>query len=120
MIDKLKKLALVLQKLKRFFYFFTAASFLLVIYVLLFTSADDYLYLIPSVLALLWSLACLCLLSIFLYVPPKITADLPFFQRIKRRIVRLFYYVVSFIFLALSVLILWLTSRMVFIWLAPL
>lgn len=117
MIDRLSSFSSRLIWLKPFLYGMVLLACAVFGYVVIFvdpTSQD--LYLIPCVVALLWSFASVFLLSIFPYVPPKPSKEVRSFKRLKIRLVRGFYHVVSWVFVAISASFVWLSVKLLNIW----
>lgn len=75
-------------------------------------------FIIPSIVLGLWSLVCALMLSIFPYVPPKPEKQERFLRRLKTRLVRGAFHLGSWILCGLSVAVVWLTIRLLGVWLA--
>ncbi|GAA4887051.1 hypothetical protein [Ferrimonas pelagia] len=117
MIDRIRTLSLRLIRLKPICTGMALVSSLVFGYVVLFEAdASKDIYLIPSVMLLLWSLLSLSLLSSFPYVPPTPTGDVRLIKRLKIRLIRLLYHIASWLFLALSMTTLWLSLRLLNVW----
>ena len=117
MIDQLSAFSKKVVWLKPLFFFATAAAFIVFGYVVLVEEgADKDVYIIPSVVVVLWSLVCALLLSIFPYVPPKPDKQQRLFERLKIRLARGGYHLGSWIFCVLSVSVVWLTIRLLNVW----
>jgi len=119
MIDRLRSFAQRVLWLKPFFYFTTAAAFLIFGYVVLIEEgAEKDVYLIPSIIGALWSLVCSLLLSIFPFIPPKPDRHIHRLGRLKTTLMRGTYHIVSWLLLFLSAAVLWLTIKLIGVWLA--
>lgn len=117
MIDHLSAFSKKVVWLKPLFFIATAAAFIVFGYVVLIEEgADKDVYIIPSVVVVLWSLVCSLLLSIFPYVPPKPDKQQRLFERLKIRLARGAYHIGSWIFCVLSVSVVWLTIRLLNVW----
>lgn len=117
MIDYLSTFSKKVVWLKPLFFITTATASIVFGYVVLFEQgADKDVYLIPSVVVVLWSLVCSLLLSIFPYVPAKHDKQQGEFERLKIRLVRSGYHIGSWIFCVLSVSVVWLTIRLLNVW----
>ena len=117
MIDHLSAFSKKVVWLKPLFFIATAAAFIVFGFVVLIEEgADNDVYIIPSVIAVLWSLVCSLLLSIFPYVPPKPDKQQRIFKRLKIRLARGGYHIGSWIFCVLSVSVVWLTIRLLSVW----
>jgi hypothetical protein len=117
MIDQLSAFSKKVVWLKPFFFIATAAAFIVFGYVVLIEEgADKDVYIIPSIVAVLWSLVCLLLLSFFPCVPPKPDKQERFLRRLKIRLARGGYHIGSLMFCVLSVSVLWLTLRLINVW----
>jgi hypothetical protein len=77
---------------------------------------ESDIYLIPSVLGVIWSALFFFMVSTFPYVPPKPTKDTKFFEKIKVRFKRGIYHVFSVIFVFLTIALFSLSFKMVGIW----
>lgn len=117
MIDHLSAFSKKVVRLKPLFFITTAAAFIVFGYVVFIEegSAKD-VYLIPSVVALLWSLVCALLLSVFPYVPPKPDTQQRFFKGLKIRVARAVFHLGSWMFCVLSAALVWFTIRLLNVW----
>ena len=79
-------------------------------------AADDT-YLIPSLMALIWSLLACSFLYTFPYVPCKSTKNDSFINRFKIKLLRGYYYLLAVISGLASFTVLLLSFRMITIWL---
>jgi len=117
MIDHLRAFSKKAVWLKPFFFIATAAAFLVFGYVVLIEEgADKDVYLIPSVVVVLWSLVCTLLLSVFPYAPPKPDKQQRRLERLKIRLIRAAYHLGSWLFCLLSAAALWLSIKLLSVW----
>jgi hypothetical protein len=117
MIDYLSVFSKKVVWLKPLFFITTAVAFIVFGYVVLIEDgADKDVYIIPSIVVVLWSLVCSLLLSVFPYVPPKPDNQQRLYKRIKIRLARGGYHLGSLIFCVLSVSVVWLTLRLLNVW----
>jgi hypothetical protein len=117
MIDHLSAISKKLVWLKPLFFITAAAACIVFGYgVLVEGGVDKDIYIIPSIVAVLWSLVCSLLLSTFPYVPPKPDRQMRLFKRLKIRMARGGYHLGSWIFCVLSASLLWLTIRLICVW----
>lgn len=119
MIDRLSLFSQKIIRLKPIFYGLAFISLLVLGYVIFFVSGARHdVYIIPCLMALLWSSFSVFLLSTFPYVPSKPGKEIGFFKRLKLRFIRGFYHIFSLLFVVMSGTIIWLTIRLLNIWLA--
>jgi hypothetical protein len=117
MIDHLSVFSIKFIWLKPLFFLTTVAAIIVFAYVVLIeNSAGKEVYIIPCVVGVLWSLVCLLLLSTFPHVPPKPDMQQRFYKRLKIRLVRGCYYIISLIFVVLSASVVLLTFRLLNVW----
>ena len=117
MIDHLSAFSKKVVWLKPLFFITTAVAFIVFGYVMLIEEGGDKdVYIIPSVVVVLWSLVCSLLLSFFPYVPPKPDKQQRLSERLKIRLTRGGYHIGSWIFCLLSVSVVWLTIRLLSVW----
>lgn len=117
MIDQLRDFAKKVAWLQPFFILAAVATLLLFGYlVLLVDSAAAEVYVIPCIVALLWSLLCLLLLIFFPGVPKSPGEQLKFWTRIKIRFIRTVYRIGLLLFILLSGVAIWLSLRMLGVW----
>ena len=117
MIDHLSSYSKKVVWLQPLFFIITAAAVIVFGYVMLIEEGSGKdVYIIPSVVAVLWSLVCSLLLSVFPYVPPKPDEQQRLVMRLKIRLIRGGYHIGSWIFCLLSALALWLTLRLLSVW----
>ena len=90
----------------------------LVVVIILFSNArEDDKYLIPGLLGFLWSLSAYAFISNFQSVPEKAKRSDGFLHRLKRNIHRSWYWIIAFLFTGTTVAVVFLTFRLVSIWL---
>ena len=118
MIDQFHKVALKIRFLKIPAIVCGAASLALFLFTL-FTSNthESDRYLIPSIVGFIWSLSSYAFIENFGSVPVKPDKTLSFFGRIKRRFIRLWYWLLGIAFVATSAAVLFITFRASAIWL---
>ena len=117
MIDHLRAFSKKAAWLKPLFFTTTVAAFLVFAYVVFIEKgADKDVFIIPSIVGLLWSLVCSVLLSVFPYVPPKADKQQRFLTRLKIRLARGGYHIGSLMFCLLSASVVWLTLRLINVW----
>jgi fatty acid desaturase len=117
MIDHLRAFSKKAVWLKPFLLISTAAAFVVFCYVVFFgEGAETDVYIIPSVVGVLWSLLFLFLLAVFPYVPPKPSRQKRLPERLKVRLARGLYHIGSLMFCAISATALWLTLRLLNVW----
>lgn len=117
MIDFLSALSKKAIWLKPLFLIIIAVAFIVFGYVVFIEEgADKDVYIIPSIVGVLWALVCSILLSVFPYVPPKPDKQERILKRWKIRLTRVAYHIGSLIFCILSVATVWLTLKLLNIW----
>ena len=117
MIDHLSAISKKAAWFKPLCFIATGAAVIVFGYVVLIEeSADKDVYLIPSVVVVLWSLVCSLLLSVFPYVPPKPDKQQRRLERLKTRLARGAFHIGSWVFFVLSVLAVWLSIRLLSVW----
>ncbi|KZX59818.1 hypothetical protein A3712_03590 [Vibrio sp. HI00D65] len=116
MLDKLKSLSVKTRPILPLFILIAFAGFAVFIATLLqLSDVVGESYLIPSGVTALWALAAWVMFSSFQHVP-ELTPSLGFFKRMKVRLVRLFFYLITLGFIGLSGFILFVTLRMLSVW----
>ncbi len=116
MLDKLKSLSIKTRPILPLFMLVAFAGFTVFITTLLqLSNMVNESYLIPSGVTALWALSAWVMISSFQHVP-DLTPSLGFFKRMKARLVRLFFYLVTLGFIGLSGFILFVTLRMLSVW----
>lgn len=119
MIDRLRTTARTIAGLAVPSLVLAGAFFAYAVYIV-FTStshAEDR-HLFPSILACLWALSLYGFIETFQYVPQALTDSPGWFRRVKRRLSRLWYWLIAMAFLATSAAILVLTLRTLSVWFA--
>ena len=74
-------------------------------------------YLIPSIVGLLWAISTYSFIVTFRSVPKKAKKSLKFFTKLKRNINRGWYWFIGVVFLGTTMAVMFVTFRMVSIWL---
>ena len=117
MIDQLGRIAQTLQFLRIPTIVVGIAS-LIVLTVVIFTSQthEDDIYLIPSIVGLLWAVTTYSFLTGFNSVPHKAEHSWKFFRRVKRNLIRTWYWLLAITFLGTSILAMFVTFRIASIW----
>ncbi len=121
MLEKLSAIAIKLVwalPLVRFLLVASLCLFFLAVFEL--TGIESKVYLIPSVLGLLWSVLLLCLLITFPEIPKKLSKESKFIAKTKNRIKLGIYYFLALLFIILSIVITILSFRIIQVWLADL
>ena len=77
--------------------------------------ADKYLF--PAIVGLLWSLAGYGFIETFKQVPARLEQRTGFTMRLRRRLVRLWYWLVALVFVATTAVVAVLTLRVLSVWL---
>ncbi len=117
MIDHLSTFSKRVIWLKPLFFITSVVAFIIFAYVVFIEEgADKDIFIIPSIVGVLWSLVCSLLLSVFPYVPAKPETQQPFFRRLKIRLVRGAYHIGSLLFCVLSASVIWLTLKLLNVW----
>ncbi len=117
MIDYLCAFSKKVVWLKPLFFITTGVAFIVFCYVVFIEEgAEKDVFIIPSIVALLWSLVCSVLLSVFPYVPPKADKQQRFLRRLKIRLARGGYHIGSLMFCVLSASVVWLTVSLINVW----
>ena len=117
MIDSLRKLSKKAVWLKPVLLIASFAAFIVFGFVVLFTSgADKDIYIIPSIVCLLWSLSLWLLLSIFPHVPQRADRKDKFYRRFKIGAVRAAYHMVALVFLLISIFTIFLSLKLGNVW----
>lgn len=117
MIDHLSAFSKKLVWLKPLLFITTAAAIIVFGYLVFIEEGTDKdVYIIPSIVGVLWSLVCSLLLSVFPYVPPKPDKQQRLLKRLKIRLARGVYHIGSLMFCVLSVSAVWLSLRLLNVW----
>ena len=90
------------------------SAFLYVVF--LAEGANRDVYLIPSVVALIWTLLLYILLATFPNVPAAPDKSRNLFFRIRLRVVRLFYHILAVLFLLFTIAVVILSLRILNVW----
>jgi len=80
------------------------------------TSAEGDRYLFPSILGFLWMLSIYAFIETFRDVPQRPEAGVGLFARVKRKLIRSWYWLIALILLASSAAVVLLTVRVLSIW----
>ncbi|MEJ2609730.1 MAG: hypothetical protein P8179_06465 [Candidatus Thiodiazotropha sp.] len=79
------------------------------------THSGDH-YLIPSFIGLLWAVSTYAFIVTFRTVPERANNSMSFFGNIKRKLSRGWYWIIGIVFIATTLSSLFLTYRMISIW----
>ena len=118
MIDKLQGIAQAIQILRLpsiAVGLISLASMVAIIFIS--KSHESDLFLIPSIVGLLWAISTYSFIVTFRSVPKKANKSLKFFSKLKRNINRGWYWFIGVVFLGTTVAVMFVTFRMVSIWL---
>lgn len=117
MIDRLMTIA---QSAKRLAAPSLAISLLCFVYATFIaftsTSVEDDEYLFPSILGFIWMLSFYAFIETFKNVPQRPEANLGFFARAKRKLIRFWYWIIGLTLLASSAAAVMFTIRALAIW----
>ena len=117
MIDNISKLSKKVIWARPIAYLMVVGFIALFGYSVIFRNAGDTdVYLIPSVLGLIWSLLLVAITLIFPNVPSKVNSNDKFFKRIKVGLQRGVYYLIGLLFLILTIAIIVLSIKTFGIW----
>jgi len=118
MIDKLQGIAKAIQIL-RLPSIAVGLISLASMVVIMFTSKshESDRFLIPNIVGLLWAINTYSFIVTFRSVPEKANTSLKFFSKLKRNINRGWYWFVGVAFLGTTIAVMFVTYRMVSIWL---
>ncbi len=118
MIDKLQGIAKVIQILRLPSIAVGLISLALMVVIMFISeSHESDRFLIPSIVGLLWAISTYSFIVTFRSVPEKANKPLKFFSKLKSYIIRGWYWFMGVVFLAATVAVIFLTYRMVSIWL---
>lgn len=119
MIDRLGDISKRIIWIKPFAQISSIVFFGLGLFILVFTNSKEQdVYLIPILIAFLWSINIFALISLFPRIPSKPDSNDKFFKRVKVRVKRGGYHVLGVLFLILTVSAI-ITSYKIFgIWLS--
>jgi hypothetical protein len=74
------------------------------------------LYLIPSVVGMLWAVATYTFLASFRAVPPRADSSWGLFRRLKRRVVRIGYWLMAALFIGTTAGVMAVSYRLLAVW----
>jgi hypothetical protein len=117
MIDKLSALSKRVVWLIPLLY--TAAAIALAVFgyvILVYDGEKADAFLIPCIIILLWSLVSAILLSTFPNVPSRAEEKLPLAKRFKIALTRLGYHLGAWVFVFLSIILVWLSVKLLNVW----
>lgn len=118
MIDSFRKLAVAIQFLRLPAVVIGLVSLAVMIKIFATSkSHEEDFYLIPSVVGMLWSITTYNFLVNFRSVPAKTDPAWKFVKRIKQKAVRTGYWIIGVVFIATTLVMIFLTYRMILIWL---
>ena len=118
MIDKLQRIAQAIQILRLpsiAVGLISLASMVVIMFISKSHESDRFL--IPSIVSLLWAISTYSFIVTFRSVPKKANKSLRFFSKLKRNINRGWYWLIGVVFFGTTVAVMFLTFRMVSIWL---
>jgi hypothetical protein len=118
MIDKLQRISQAIQFLR--LPAIAAGLFCLATTVVIIfgsSSTDEDIFLIPSIVGVLWAMSTYTFIVTFRSVPEKASSNLSMFGKLKRQLHRSWYWVLSMAFLGTTVAAIYLTKSMISIWL---
>jgi hypothetical protein len=118
MIDKLQGIAQTIQILRLpsiAVGLISLASMVAIIFISKSHESDRFL--IPSIVVLLWAISTYTFIVTFRSVPKKANKSLKFFSKLKRNINRGWHWFIGVVFFGTTVAVIFLTFRMVLIWL---
>ena len=118
MIDKLQRISQATQILRLpsiAVGLISLASMVVIMFISESQESDRFL--IPSIVGLLWAISTYSFIVTFRSVPEKANKSLKFFSKLKRIINRGWYWFIGVVFLGTTVAIMFVTFRMVSIWL---
>jgi len=118
MINKLQRIAKAIQMLRLpsiSVGLISLASIVVIIFISESHEGDRFI--IPSFVGLLWAMSTYAFIVTFRSVPEKASKTMTFFSKLKHNISRGWYWFISIVFLGTSVAVIFLTYRMVSIWL---
>ena len=118
MIDKLQRISQATQILRLpsiAVGLISLASMVVIMFISESQESDRFL--IPSIVSLLWAISTYSFIVTFRSVPKKANKSLRFFSKLKRNINRGWYWFIGVVFFGTTVAVMFLTFRMVSIWL---
>jgi hypothetical protein len=117
-LNTIQRTAVTLQWMKRPLLVLALGFLVVVVYIVLTsrTHAGDH-YLVPSIIGLLWSLSAYAFIINFCAIQPPAEKDASFLFRLKRRLHRIWYGFLAFIFVNATLAVLFVSYRLLSIWL---
>ncbi len=113
----IEKYADKLLPFKPFILLIILLSFISVITIVVTSdSHQEDVFLIPSILLLIWSLVFFNLINLFANAPRKPTKNDAFFLKIKIRLKRAWYHFLSLIFILISITAIFFTMKLLGVW----
>jgi len=116
MIDALGKLSVRCSRYRYLALVFGVVFLALFIYSLFNPSPGRIDFLVPSLVGIAWSLAFYAFSGLFLRVPERRSGREGLFRRVARRMQRFAFYVLGIGFVALTLVLLYLSAKMLAIW----
>ncbi len=117
MIDQFSRFARKVSWLKPLFFLTAGGATLVFCYVVFIEQGiDREVLIIPSIVVLLWSLVSLLLLYVFPSVPPLPDHQAGTWERLKIRVNRGWYHLITWIFCLLSAFVVWLSVKLFVVW----
>ena len=118
-IEQFNRVAKFIQPLRLPLLTIAAACCIAIVVILLSSSSDQTeRLLIPCTVGLLWALSGFTLIETFGTVPDKASSELKFFTRQKQRLRRLWYWIMSALFVCATLGALFITNRLLMVWLS--
>lgn len=118
MIDRLRRVARVIERVAVPSLMFAGACFAYAVFIVFTSSShEDDKYLFPSVLGFLWALSLYGFVETFKYVPEHGGNEPGILKRAKRRLSRLWYGLIGLVFFGSTVAVIVLTLRVSAVWL---
>ena len=118
MIDKLQGIAQAIQILRLPSIAVGLISLVsMVVIMFISKSHESDRFLIPNIVGLLWAISTYSFIVTFRSVPEKANKSLKFYSKLKRNINRGWYWFIGVAFLGTTVAVMFVTCRMVSIWL---
>lgn len=119
MIDKFQQMAQALQFLRLPAVVLGGASLVFVgSIIFVVDSPTGERFLIPGIVSLLWALSVYAFIETFRVIPARADKSLGFFGRLKRKLSRGWYWLIGIIFVATSAAVLFVSYRLLFVWLS--
>ena len=117
MIDKLAVVARFMSPAKQLFAVMSVVSLGFFVYYLVFSKTSAEGVFIPPIVFFIWSYSAWAYINMFVGVP-ILGDNLGFFKRLKVRFMRSFYWVVSLLFILSSLGVIFVTNKIVHVWLS--